>query len=83
MPAHLHSTLLRRFVTTTLAAAALGVATGALAQTSPSDREAALEARVAELEKLVKQLMAEKQTPAPAAAAAPAAGAAPAAPAAP
>ncbi len=78
MPAHLHSTLLRRFVTTTLAAAALGVATGALAQASPSDREAALEARVAELEKLVKQLMAEKQTPAPAAAAAPAAGAAPA-----
>jgi hypothetical protein len=78
------SPLLRRLVTTTLALAALGASAGALAQSTPSDREAALEARVAELEKLVKQLMAEKQTPAPGAVAgaAPATAAAAAAPAA-
>jgi hypothetical protein len=66
--------VLRRLVTVTLALAALGVSTNLFAQSSSSDREAALEARVAELEKLVQQLMAEKQTPATGAA--PAAGAA-------
>jgi hypothetical protein len=69
------STLLRRFVTTTLAVAALGVSAGVLAQTAQTAKEAALEARVAELERMVKQLMAEKQVPA---AAAPAPAAAPA-----
>lgn len=54
-------------VATTLAVAALGCSAGALAQT---EKEQALEARVAELEKLVKQLVAEKQAaPAPVAAA--------------
>ena len=80
MPANTsRSTLLRRFVTTTLAVAALGVSAGVLAQTAQSAKEAALEARVAELERMVKQLMAEKQVPA-AAAPAPAATAAGSAP---
>jgi len=73
------STLLRRFVTTTLAVTALGVSAGVLAQTAQTAKEAALEARVAELERMVKQLMAEKQVPA-AAAPAPAATAAGSAP---
>ena len=63
------STLLRRFVTTTLAVAALGVSAGVLAQTAQTAKEAELEARVAELERMVKQLMAEKQVPAAAPAA--------------
>lgn len=54
-------------IATTLAVAALGCSAGAYAQT---DKEQALEARVAELEKLVQQLVAEKQAaPAPVAAA--------------
>lgn len=85
MPArHDRSPLLRRLVATTFALAALGASASVLAQSAPSAKEAALEARVAELEKLVKQLMAEKQTPTPggAAGAAPATATAAAAPAA-
>jgi hypothetical protein len=68
------SPVLRRLVATTLALAALGASSSVLAQTSDtSSRETALEARVAELEKMVQQLIAEKQTPAAAPAAAPAA----------
>ena len=52
-------------IATTLAVAALGCSTGALAQTA---KEMELEARIAELEKLVKELSA-KQAAAPAAAA--------------
>jgi hypothetical protein len=75
MSARNHTSLvLRRLVATTLALAALGASSSVLAQaTDTSSREAALEARVAELEKMVQQLIAEKQTPAPAPAAAPAA----------
>ncbi|MGB5104686.1 MAG: DcaP family trimeric outer membrane transporter [Steroidobacteraceae bacterium] len=59
--------VIRRMIATTLAVAALGCSAGAYAQT---DKEQALEARVAELEKLVQQLVAEKQAaPAPVAAA--------------
>ena len=65
---------LTRLVAATLAAAALGLPGGALAQTA---KEQELEARVAELEKLVKQMQAAQQAaPAPAPAAAPAATAA-------
>lgn len=60
--------VLRGMVAATLAAAALGLPAGALAQTA---KEAELEKRVAELEKMVQQLVAEKQA-APAAPAAPA-----------
>ena len=68
--------VLRRLVVATLALAAMGASAGVLAQsTDASAREAALEARVAELEKMVNELIKEKQTPAPAAA--PAAAAAP------
>lgn len=60
-------------IATTLAVAALGCSAGAYAQT---DKEQALEARVAELEKLVQQLVAEKQAaPAPVAPVAPVAAA--------
>jgi hypothetical protein len=67
-----HRTALRRTVTTVLALTALGLSPLALAETA---KEAELEARIAELEKIVKQLQAEK-------AAAPAAATAAAAPAA-
>ncbi len=68
--------VLRRLVVATLALAAMGASASTLAQsTDSSAREAALEARVAELEKMVNELIKEKQTPAPAAA--PAAAAAP------
>ena len=60
---------LRAIVSVTLAAAALGLPAGAMAQTA---KEQELEARVAELEKMVQQLLAEKKA-APAPAAAPAA----------
>jgi hypothetical protein len=71
---------LRGIITASLAAAALGLPAGAIAQTA---KEQELEKRVAELEKLVQQLVAEKQAaPAPASAAPPAAvAAAPAKPA--
>ncbi len=58
-------TPLRRAVAVVLAVSALGLSTSALAQT---DKEKALEARVAELEKMVNQLVAAQQA-APAAAA--------------
>lgn len=80
MSAYTRRPVIRRLVAATLALAALGASTGAPAQSASTDREVALEARVAELEKLVKQLMAEKQAPAPGAA--PAAATAAAAPAA-
>jgi len=60
---------LRAIVTATLAAAALGLPAGALAQTA---KEQELEKRVAELEKMVQELVAEKKTAAAAPAAAPA-----------
>ena len=70
---------LRRLVAVTLATAALGLPAAALAQTA---KEVELEKRVAELEKLVKQLVAEKAAaPAATPAAAPAAATAAAAPA--
>jgi hypothetical protein len=65
---------LRRLVAATLAAAVLGMPGAALAQTA---KEQELEARVAELEKLVKQMAADKAA-APAAAPAAAAPAKPA-----
>jgi len=65
---------LRRLVAATLAAAVLGMPAAALAQTA---KEQELEARVAELEKLVKQMAADKAA-APAAAPAAAAPAKPA-----
>jgi hypothetical protein len=68
---------LTRLVAATLAAAALGLPAGALAQTA---KEQELEARVAELEKLVKQMQAAQQA-APAPAPAATAAAAPAKPA--
>ena len=67
---------LSRSIAVVLAAAVLGMPAVALADTA---KEQELEARVAELEKLVKQLLAEKQaapSPAPAPAPAPAAVAA-------
>ncbi|RPI12587.1 MAG: hypothetical protein EHM60_11425, partial [Lysobacterales bacterium] len=71
--------MLRRMITTTLAAAALGTSLAAAAQT---DKEAALESRIAELEKQVQALLAaQKAAPAPAAAPAAATAAAPAKPA--
>ena len=79
---HTNSTVnstLRRLVAATLAAAVLGMPGAALAQTA---KEQELEARVAELEKLVKQMAAEKAAaPAPAAPVAAAPAAAPAKPA--
>jgi hypothetical protein len=74
---HTYSALnsnLRRLVAATLAAAVLGMPAAALAQTA---KEQELEARVAELEKLVKQMAADKAA-APAAAPAAAAPAKPA-----
>jgi hypothetical protein len=71
---HSQASVLRRAVTTVLAVTALGLSPLALADAT---KEADLEARIAELEKIVKQLQAEKAaTPAPA----PAVAAAPAAP---
>ena len=61
------------------AAVALVLATAALPALADSEKEAALEARVADLERMVKQLLAERPA---AQAAAPAAAAAPVAPAA-
>jgi hypothetical protein len=58
---------IRRMIATTLAIAALGCSAGALAQTT---KEAELEARIAELEKLVKELSAKQAAAAPAAPAA-------------
>jgi hypothetical protein len=78
---HTHyRSVLGSLVAATLAAAALGLPGAALAETA---KEQELEARVAELEKLVRQLLAEKQAaPAAAPGAAPAvAAAAPAKPA--
>jgi hypothetical protein len=70
---------LRKIVAATLAAAVLGVPAAALAQTA---KEQELEKRVAELEKMVNQLVAEKAAaPAPAAPVAAAPAAAPAKPA--
>jgi hypothetical protein len=70
---------LTRLVAATLAAAALGLPAGSLAQTA---KEQELEARVAELEKLVKQMQAAQQAaPAPVPAPAATAAAAPAKPA--
>ena len=70
---------LRKVVAATLTAAVLGMPAAALAQTA---KEQELEARVAELEKLVKQMAAEKAAaPAPAAPVAAAPAAAPAKPA--
>jgi len=63
---------LARSIAIALTVAVLGLPTAALAQTA---KEQELEARVAELEKLVKQLMAEKQAGAAPAAAPAAAGA--------
>jgi hypothetical protein len=62
---------LRAIITATLAAAVVGLPASAIAQTA---KEQELEKRVAELEKMVQQLAAEKQAaPAPAAPAKPAA----------
>jgi len=59
MPRHSRRrSLLNRLIAATLATAAFGLPAGALAQTA---KELELEARIAELEKLVKQLAAEKQ----------------------
>ena len=69
---------LRAIITATLAAAVIGLPASAMAQTA---KEQELEQRVAELEKMVQQLLAEKKAapaPAPATAAAPAKPAAPA-----
>ena len=75
MPRHTRNRRpLTRLVAATLAAATLGLPAGALAETA---KEQELEARIAELEKLVKQLQTSQQAvPAPAAAPAPAATAA-------
>lgn len=70
------ATILRRTVTTVLAVTALGLSPLALADAT---KEAELEARIAELEKIVKQLQTEKAA-APAPAPAAAVAAAPAAP---
>jgi hypothetical protein len=72
MPTRNHPrSALRAIVTATLAAAVLGLPASAIAQTA---KEQELERRVAELEKMVQQLVAEKAaTPAPAPAAATAA----------
>jgi DcaP outer membrane protein len=81
MPRHSRDgTQLRRLIAVTLATAALGLPFATLAQTA---KEQELEKRVAELEKLVQQLVAEKSAaaPAPAPAPAPAAATAAAAPA--
>ena len=67
---------LQRTIAVALAVAALGISPLALAQTA---KEQELEARVAELEKIVKQLTAEKQAAPSAAGAAPAAATAAAA----
>jgi hypothetical protein len=65
--------ILRKVITATLAAAVLGLPMAATAQTA---KEQELEARIAELEKALKQLTAEKAAaPAPAAAPAKPAGA--------
>jgi len=70
MPTRNHPrSALRAIVTATLAAAVLGLPASAIAQTA---KEQELEKRVAELEKMVQQLLAEKKA-APAPAAAPAA----------
>jgi len=70
MPTRNHPrSALRAIVTATLAAAVLGLPASAIAQTA---KEQELEKRVAELEKMVQQLLAEKKV-APAPAAAPAA----------
>lgn len=70
MPTRNHPrSALRAIVTATLAAAVLGLPASAIAQ---SAKEQELEKRVAELEKMVQQLLAEKKA-APAPAAAPAA----------
>jgi hypothetical protein len=70
MPTRNHPrSALRAIVTATLAAAVLGLPASAIAQTA---KEQELEKRVADLEKMVQQLLAEKQA-APAPAAAPAA----------
>ncbi len=75
MPRHAVSrSSLSRSIAVALATAVLGMPVAALADTA---KEQELEARVAELEKLVKQLLAEKQAaPSPAPAPAPAAVAA-------
>jgi len=66
MPTRNHPrSALRAIVTATLAAAVLGLPASAIAQTA---KEQELEKRVAELEKMVQQLLAEKKAPAPAAA---------------
>jgi hypothetical protein len=76
MPTRNHPrSALRAIVTATLAAAVLGLPASAIAQTA---KEQELEKRVADLEKMVQQLLAEKKA-APAPAAAPAAAPAPAA----
>jgi hypothetical protein len=62
--------MLRRMITTTLAAAALGTSLVATAQT---DKEAALESRIAELEKQVQALLAAQKAAPPTPAVAPAA----------
>ena len=55
---------LRAIITATLAAAVIGLPASAMAQTA---KEQELEQRVAELEKMVQQLLAEKKAaPAPA-----------------
>src|SRR5690606_7096846 len=70
MPTRNHPrSALRAIVTATLAAAVLGLPASAIAQTA---KEQELEKRVADLEKMVQQLLAEKKA-APAPAAAPAA----------
>lgn len=66
---HRGLTVIRHTIVAALAIAALGTSAAALAQTA---REAQLEARVAELERIVQQLVAEKQAAAAAAAGAPA-----------
>jgi hypothetical protein len=74
-----NGTQLRRLIAATLATAAFGLPAATLAQTA---KEQELEKRVAELEKMVQQLVAEKTAapaPAPAVAAAAAAPAKPAA----
>jgi hypothetical protein len=73
-----NGTQLRRLIVATLATAAFGLPVATLAQTA---KEQELEKRVAELEKMVQQLVAEKAAapaPAPAAATAAAAPAKPA-----
>jgi len=66
---HRNLTAIRYTIVAALAIASLGTSAAVLAQTA---REVQLEARVAELERIVQQLVAEKQAAAPAAATAPA-----------